>query len=408
MKLRSYLIFMLAFVAFVWVSYQQPEAVNWRITYDKDDKNPYGTFTLNELLPGLFPEQPLARVNRTFYELVREDNFSGNLISLSQRFYADDAEAEALMDFVHAGNRVFLASDAFTGQLADTLGVSTNTRLLASPLPDGESASDTVQFYFTRQPEQLYDFNARGLGAWFDSLNTRTTRVLAASTTDDRPVLLEIPYGKGAFYLCTVPLTFTNYHFLQKGNAFFIAGMLNRLPVAPTTFTNYYEVGRLEPTTPLRFILQTPPLRWAWYIGLVGLALFIVIEARRKQRVIPVVEPPRNDSLTFAKTIGRLYYLEKDHTDLARKKMIYFLEDIRSRYFVRTDELNEKLAEQLAAKTGGDQEKISSLLALFRQVQQQDRIPESTLLTINNKIEEFYTWIHPSKTESTLPNSKKK
>ena len=63
---------------------------------------------------------------------------------------------------------------------------------------------------------------------------------------------------------------------------------------------------------------------------------------RRKQRYIPVVAKPKNDSLDFVKTIGRLYYDKGDHKNLSRKMGAFFLEHVRSRYKLPTGTLNEE------------------------------------------------------------------
>ncbi len=79
--------------------------------------------------------------------------------------------------------------------------------------------------------------------------------------------------------------------------------------------TAYNEVN-----SPLRFILSEPSLRSAWRLGIVGLLLFVLFMAKRRQRIVPVKTALTNTSVAFAKTIGNLYYQEGQPKDLIVKK----------------------------------------------------------------------------------------
>jgi hypothetical protein len=70
----------------------------------------------------------------------------------------------------------------------------------------------------------------------------------------------------------------------------------------------------------LRFILSNPALKYAWWVLLGGLALFIFFNAKRKQRIVPIVEPLKNNSVDFVKSIGNLYLQEGDFHDMMSKK----------------------------------------------------------------------------------------
>jgi hypothetical protein len=54
------------------------------------------------------------------------------------------------------------------------------------------------------------------------------------------------------------------------------------------------------------------------------LLLYVLLNMRRKQRYIPIVKKPSNDSLDFVKTIGRLYFDKADHKNLCRKMASFF------------------------------------------------------------------------------------
>jgi hypothetical protein len=115
----------------------------------------------------------------------------------------------------------------------------------------------------------------------------------------------------------------------------------------------------------------------------------MLFESKRRQRVIPDVQPPVNSTLEFINTVGRLYYQQKDHTNLAKKKVTFFLERIRKQYYIDTQELDDEFIEILSARSGIEQEFIASLVTLLRDIQHSNQIDEKRLLHLNQQIELF-------------------
>jgi hypothetical protein len=83
-----------------------------------------------------------------------------------------------------------------------------------------------------------------------------------------------------------------------------------------------------EEKTLLGLITSNKPLLWAWRLMGITLIVFMIFNARRRQKVIPVIERPRNHSLEFVKLIGTLFYHNHNHVDLVSKKFALFKEDI--------------------------------------------------------------------------------
>ena len=50
----------LAFGLFVIVKLLSPSNYDWTITFAHDDKNPYGAYAFNKLLPDLFPNRTIS------------------------------------------------------------------------------------------------------------------------------------------------------------------------------------------------------------------------------------------------------------------------------------------------------------------------------------------------------------
>jgi hypothetical protein len=145
----------------------------------------------------------------------------------------------------------------------------------------------------------------------------------------------------------------------------------------------------MEAQTPLRFILVTEPLRWAYYISIVSLLVFILFEIKRKQRIIPIVKPLSNTTLEFVGTVGNLYYQSKDHKNIAEKRISFLAEQLRSKHGFNFHHINEYSISTLAKKTGNSEQAVRELLRSIGMIQSQATISEEELNDLNRKIEKF-------------------
>ena len=146
---------------------------------------------------------------------------------------------------------------------------------------------------------------------------------------------------RGKLYWLPLP-AFTNYGVLDGKNAAYLFRILSQMGGFPIVRTEGYmkETAQVQ-MSPFRYFLSQPPLRWALYLSMVSILLFMIFTARRKQRAIPVIREPENKSLEFAELIGTLYYQKKDHADLVRKKYLYFAEELRREIQVDVEEVAE-------------------------------------------------------------------
>lgn len=148
--------------------------------------------------------------------------------------------------------------------------------------------------------------------------------------------------------------------------------------------------------SPFRYFLSQPPLRWALYLSMVSILLFMIFTARRKQRAIPVIREPENKSLEFAELIGTLYYQKKDHADLVRKKYLYFAEELRREMQVDVEEVaeDERSFGRIARKTGMEAGEIAAFIREVRPVVYGGRsISEEEMKRLIDKMNEIINHI---------------
>jgi hypothetical protein len=381
-------------VALVLVEYFKPKPLDWTPTLSAKDKIPFGTFVLNDVLSDIFPGKEMVNVNHTLYEISEiQTDTAQNIFILATSFGPDSLDMDALLKMVAAGRQAFIAASFFGTHFADTLhlqaGFELNVLIRDETQITGQKDSASLHFVNPHLDTGAYYYQAENVSDYFTSFDTTRTTVLAVNEKK-KPVYLKTTWGKGAFYLSSVPLAYTNYYLLKKNNYEYVAQSLSYLPIADMRWTEYYQQGRFESSSPLRFILSNPSLRWGFYITISGLLLFIAFEVKRKQRMIPVMVPPKNTTLEFVKTVGNLFYRTQNHKNIAHKKITYFLNHIRTHYRLDTSHFDEEFREKLEKKTGKPREEVDALVNLLQTLGQQKTISKEELLALNRKIDVFY------------------
>jgi hypothetical protein len=200
--------------------------------------------------------------------------------------------------------------------------------------------------------------------------------------------------GKGNLILNSTPLIFSNIYLLSSINHEFVSKTLSYLPKEDVTWTEYYHLGRMEASTPLRFILTNEPLRWAYYITLISILLFMVFEMKRRQRIIPIIKPLSNTTLEFVSTIGNLYFQSAEHKNIAEKRIHFFMDQIRSKYWLNTAHLDDAFIQALTKKTGKQEDDVRGLINAMISIRSKEKISAEELIELNKRIEIFHVVNH--------------
>ncbi len=360
-----------------------PTPLDWTASFSKADKKPYGGAVLHAIHPLLFPGQPSEASMLPIYNTVGDSAVRAtNYIIINSSFEPDEPDTDALFEFVAAGNTAFIAAHQFGAAFADSIKLGTGAEWLHN---------DSVSVNFTNpalRQNQDFWFQKGAAGFYFNQVDSSTAVALGENSRSHLNYV-RLPFGQGAFFLSTLPLAFTNYNLLQQDTRDYACKALSYLPVQATIWDEYYKPGRRLVSTPLRFILSRTPLKWAWFVALGTLLLFVVFEGKRRQRIVPIVKPPANTTIDFVRTVGRLYYQNGDHKDLADKKVAYFLESVRSRFHVKTNEFSDVLYETLAEKSGMPQEQVKLLFTEIAYVGRRKELTRNELMHLHQSMEKF-------------------
>ncbi len=394
---NKYLIFGLtaAFVLYMAVLILSPEPIDWGLSFSKDDDIPFGNKILYDELPQLFPEDQIKTAHSpilNFLDHVQPENTG--IIYINTEMKPDDLDLGKILDLVNAGNQVFIAAINFSPNLKDTLGFEID---------------ESIGFNFSQDKKAILKLvNPKLKTPWgytykkayhkvsFLSYDTLKTTVLGIDEMA-KTNFVRIKYGDGYFYINLNPLAFTNYNLLIDENYEYAFKCLSYLPRQSVIWDEYYKQKPMASGSEFRYILSQKALRNAWYILFFGALIYMIFGAKRRQRKIPVVVPPENTTLTFIETIGRLYFRKRNHLDIAQKKYTYFLEFLRTKYYINTAVINDDMYHEIEEKCEIPYRTIKQLFDIAEKLKKVTQISEEDLEQFNKKIEFFYSKCKSSK-----------
>ncbi len=334
--------------------------LDWRKNFDTEKKTPFGLFVFNEEVAKLFNNQLEKIFISPYNYYTKHANEAPHNIVIIEKNW-DTQSWMKIMDQVKNGSKALILSTKLPQMLEDTLQFRMASR----------NYEETYYLEFT-DPKINKDkviINRLPDNSKFNYIN-KETEILGFSKTkpEAKPQanFIKINYGKGQFLLHSEPLITTNYYLLRT-NAKYLEDVVSYLPNQKTFW--FIEKEQKVSGSPMRFILDNPPLRYAWYLLLVGLIIFVIFNARRKQRIVPIREPLKNTSLEFVKSIGNLYLQEGDFHDMMAKKAQYFLNKVRMDLLIDTTTLDDNFINKLHLKTAKSKDIIKDAIVLIKKAQ---------------------------------------
>lgn len=388
---------------------------NWKITLSSNDKQPYGAYLAYHALPYYFHGTQPINLSRWFQYTDIESkippNYTGAtlLVLAGLDFYVSDEELQQLLRFVYDGNEVILFCSHLDNKLEKKLNcykVGTGfEELRLSDYNDGSQNMGALSL--SNMPGKQFGYKGRSLQSYLtNDTNAYKTlyhnglpyRVRTLPLPDDtlgyvkgKPDFERYRIGEGHIYIHAAPLVLSNYFLLQPENRKYMDGLLQALPkdINAIYWSSYFK--RTPEGNNKSVLLRYPSTKWALIIALFTMLMFILFETKRRQRIIPIIEPTKNTSVSFVETVGRLYYNKSNHRNLAEKMVQHFLEWIRTHYFLNTNLLNEDFIRQLTVKSGQPEETVRKLIGQIHEIRlNETNLTEEYLYTLYTTIQQFY------------------
>ncbi len=383
--LKIYIIIASALVVIYLVAqYNKPNVTDWTETLCDTNKTPFGTYILRNRINDIFPGATVNTFREPVYNVITDEHVK----DATYIIIADDVELnkydyEQLTKYIEKGNDVFIAASGFGRELYDTLGIVTAQG-------SRTNAATRIGFVNKALKDNLYDVDKGSSNGYFGAFDRSKAIVLGGNDIDEA-TYLEFKMGKGALYLNANPKMFTNYSLLQDmGLAYSSIALSFVKNNKNIVWDEYYTQGRVGSESNMRVFLNNDKLRWAFYIAFFALVAFVLYEMKRRQRIIPVIEPLKNTSVEFAGIVGQVYYEQRNNSNIAQKKVEYFLEHIRAAYHLRTNVFDEEFRNTLAQKSGAKPELIKTLVEQVINVRLGSHINDTELIDLNRNIEQFY------------------
>lgn len=386
-------------ILFVTGNNKKNRRLDERITLRKQDKIPYGTYVAFRNLKYLFPNAGIY-TNRNepgYWDSLSNYDSGQAFIAITDNFSPYDDEMKRLISFAENGNDVFVSTRYISADADKILGCTSSSYDLS--LVSVEDMEDSMHLSLNDPPFEKnvkYSYPGRTFYSYFSSIDSTTTDILGYDKIG-RPNFIHLRAGKGNFYLQLEPLAFSNYFLLHKKNIAYYEKALSVIKpdVTKIIWDEYYLNRRSDNAKEkkkgwLSVLFRYPAMRAALLTAIFSLLMYVLLEMRRKQRLIPVVIKPKNDSLDFVKTIGRLYYDKGDHKNLCRKMGAYFLEHVRGRYKLPTGTLDEDFVKTLQYKSGAEESTIRGIISFIKYADDAPEISDGELNDFHKQLETFY------------------
>ena len=373
-------------LGYLFVVYNKPGETNWTPSLSYTHKIPYGTYIIYHQLNQIFPGAKVVRKNTSVYTSLHNQAMSsgGNYLLIAKTIEINKFDFTEMAKYMKAGNSVFISCFNLKGFITDTLRLSL----------DFEYNKGNARQNFTNnqiKTDTGYIFN-RDMGDQYFGLLDTTKATVIAKNEYNHSTYVKFKFGKGALYICANPCIFTNYSLLTGNGADYAAKALSYLPATKTVYWDELQNGdvNMEDESPLRVFFKNPNLQWAYYLGLCSLLVFVLFEMKRRQRIIPVIEPLKNSTLDFVTVVGQVYYEKRNNADIAHKKILYLLTYLRDKYQVRTIKLDSEFKDKLIEKLGLDAKFANELVNHLQYVSLQGHVNDNELIELNKLIEQFY------------------
>jgi len=395
----------------VWLFLATPDKYSWYPTFSHENEQPYDFSLIKNTLT--------ASYNDNFIEFQDFSDDSLDLTPPASLFfylagndYIDSLETVRMLRFAENGGRVFVSSRSQNMLLEKIF-----TNCLVEPEPEDSQANDIVKFkkakrisprligeannenrivnWRIREDERRYEW------AYFDlSLCNPNEYKIAGEFVSIGEVydnLVEVNYGNGSIAFHTNPLIFTNIHFKQKDVFQHVNELLEKYDREKLIYYNPKTTrnrvgggGQAIPESPLKFILNNPPLKWGWYLLLTLVLLFVLNYLRRDQRPIPVQQLPENETANYLDVVSKLYQKEGKHKHIVALKEKMLLQYLRNRYGLISSSLDETFFTKASAILEMDAKYLHSFFKDLERAKNNSSLTETDLVKLNSKIKAFY------------------
>jgi hypothetical protein len=393
-KIIFYIVISILLAGVIVSCEQKPSIPDLKETYSRTDKKPFGAYVMYTVLRQIFPDNSIRNESESFNNVWKYTQDNNSLyISITKRLFLSNEDEVAMLEYVSAGNDLFIATENISDQLLNKIGCKLSLDY-SSLLSEKPLKNTDVTLLKPPYQNVRYGYFYLPFANHFYDITNPNVKILAYNE-HGKPNCLVFFYGKGKLFLHCEPRAFSNYFLLTKNNYQYFKNLIRYTKDNPDYiyWDDYYNklTSKKENTdfSALDTVFKHPPLKLAFWLTLLLAVLFILFQGKRRQKIIQTIKPNENTSVAFTETIGRLYLQKKDNYNIAQKMITYFNEHIRNNYFLNANQVNDEFIITLSRKSGVDKNRVESLYRSIYSVQSSTQVKDFELLSLNEQIQSF-------------------
>ncbi len=373
----------------------------WSENLNYNNEEPYGTSILFELIKNSYPEENFIEITSNDFEKYFGENPNSDYVFIGSSYFIDSLNLNSLIQHIEKGNKAFIGvTYNFNSFIETWLNDSVNSpeiypayndsilaynRLqnlnrsfiksfksdtIATKLRAVNYGADSIFTFHHQYVKDTMEYSWSYFSSHFFAVTKDYSPEILSTIDQDKANFVSLKVGEGTLYLHSTPILLSNYHLIEKETFNYLQSIWKNMDSEKILWDNnsyFYNHRASNPQlreSPLRFILKHKSLRWAWYMLLVLVFLFIIIQSKRKQNIIPLVRIKKNNTLDYAKAIGALYFQTKSHRIIADEMIGQLYSFIKSRYNIKIDKNKNELIPRLSKISGVKKETLSELFKL--------------------------------------------
>jgi hypothetical protein len=348
----------------------------WSPTFDANSTEPFGCKYLDSLLHIIekkdtnfyYLANPIVDKNPTYIKETFENGEDQIWTELKDSLFEDNITyvndyflLNILKDRIEKGYSTIIASESFNKKIKTNTDKIFDFQKFANDFNrkkelDCATIHDEKTGKEYKFPKQFCSKHFTELTDLFTDPRLGEREVIAQ--IDNDPIAIRYRNENGAcVVIVSTPLLFTNYGLLFENNSELITSIINQANISGNLNRYFYREKAIHQqkyssdyppsntsadvdTSFFKDLVKALSIRIAIILGILIFILFLLFSAKRKQRIIPIIQAPHNKTLDFIKQVSKLYFWKQNYTGITKKSIVYFFANIEERLHIRMDDKN--------------------------------------------------------------------
>lgn len=265
-------IFIVVMVILALFEVNKTEVTNWTRNFSIKEKTPFGLYVFNQEAETLFKGN-LIKTQESPYDYYNNHKKNPhNILVIESQI--DQTSWKKILTEVSKGSDAMIIISRFPRKLSDSIGIDLQYY--------GYNEKAVLKFTDPQLPNDFMEMDK------FPSETSITylkadSEILGKTITNEKNEnvsFIKTKFGKGNIFFHTEPLFVTNYYLLKPGNFKYAENVFSFLDAKETVW--FVDSVQTVSTSPLRFILEHKALKYAWWMFLGGMFLFIIFMTKQK------------------------------------------------------------------------------------------------------------------------------